>query len=64
MFVPDDDLFNKLIRAVAEQQDNMDQLFARLNDFTPPKPEWLKEEEAKKALEEAKTTWNYFETKI
>ena len=59
MFVPEDDLLNKMIRAVAESQDNMDQLFAKLNDYLPPKPEWLIEAEAKKALEMAKSTEDF-----
>ena len=41
VFVPSDEVFNKMIVIVAKGGDNMDLVLAKFNDYLPPKAQWL-----------------------
>ena len=45
IFIPDEAVFNKMIEAVAKGQENMDRVMNKFNDYLPPKPQWLIDQE-------------------
>ena len=49
IFAPDEPLLNKIIEAVAKHPENTDQLLIKLCDFLPPKPQWMIDQDEKKA---------------
>ena len=49
IFVPEEPLWNKIIEAVAKHPENTDQLLIKFCDFLPPKPQWMIDQDEKKA---------------
>ena len=44
VFMPEEDLLNKLIEYAAKHHGNTDNLLAKLSDHCPSMPEWMKEQ--------------------